>query len=82
MAYGLPDLVPADHHPLPDRRCDGLNTLLNAPDGSYCDYTAYDDTDALSLDPQYPDKCPGRYKRQLQFGVYKPTAILSTSYGA
>jgi tripeptidyl-peptidase-1 len=33
------------------------------------------------LDPSYPDPNPGGYKGQLQCGVYKPTNVISISYG-
>lgn len=33
------------------------------------------------MDPVYPDPNPGGYKGQLQCGVYKPTNVISISYG-
>ena len=33
------------------------------------------------MDPAYPDPNPGGYKGQLQCGVYKPTNVISISYG-
>lgn len=51
-----------------------LNTFLDAIDGSYCDHIS-------PLDPVYPDPRPGGYKGQLQCGVYKPTNVISISYG-
>lgn len=33
------------------------------------------------LDPPYPDPKKGGYKGQLQCGVYKPTNVISISYG-
>jgi tripeptidyl-peptidase-1 len=61
------------------------NTFLDAIDGSYCTYSAYgetgDCTEPECLDPVYPDPNPGGYKGQLQCGVYKPTNVISISYG-
>lgn len=60
----------------------GFNTLLDAIDGSYCTYSAYGETgDAPGIDPTYPDPAPGGYKGSLQCGVYKPTNVISLSYG-
>ncbi|PYH95640.1 subtilisin-like protein [Aspergillus ellipticus CBS 707.79] len=59
-----------------------FNTFLDALDGSYCTYSAYNETgDDPSIDPVYPDNRPGGYKGQLQCGVYKPTNVISASYG-
>lgn len=51
-----------------------LNTFLDAIDGSYCSQIS-------PLDPPYPDPNPGGYKGSLQCGVYKPTNVISISYG-
>ncbi|MCJ1286094.1 hypothetical protein MMC26_005437 [Xylographa opegraphella] len=60
----------------------GFNTFLDALDGSYCTYSAFGETgDDPVLDPTYPDPAPGGYKGQLQCGVYKPTNVISVSYG-
>jgi tripeptidyl-peptidase-1 len=64
---------------------------------SYCTYTAYGETgDDPNIDPVYPDPQAGGYKGkhliapipimlihkgQLQCGVYKPTNVISASYG-
>ena len=49
---------------------------------SYCTYSAYGETgDDPSIDPIYPDPAPGGYKGKLQCGVYKPTNVISASYG-
>lgn len=59
-----------------------FNTFLDALDGSYCTYTAYGETgDDPSIDPVYPDTREGGYNGQLQCGVYKPTNVISASYG-
>lgn len=59
-----------------------FNTFLDALDGSYCNYTAYGITgDSPGIDPTYPDPAPGGYKGQRQCGVYKPTRVISISYG-
>jgi tripeptidyl-peptidase I len=63
-----------------------FNTFLDALDGSYCTYSAYGETGDCTkpecLDPVYPDpNNPGGYKGQLQCGVYKPTNVLSISWG-
>ncbi|CZR60665.1 related to Tripeptidyl-peptidase sed1 [Phialocephala subalpina] len=61
------------------------NTFLDAIDGSYCTYSAFGETGDCTveecLDPAYPDPNPGGYKGQLQCGVYKPTNVISISYG-
>lgn len=52
----------------------------DAIDGSYCTYSAYGETgNDPVLDPTYPD--PNGYKGQLMCGVYKPTNVISISYG-
>ncbi|OGM49728.1 protease S8 tripeptidyl peptidase I [Aspergillus bombycis] len=57
-----------------------LNTFLDALDGSYCTYCAYGECgNDPSLDPVYPD--PGGYDGQLMCGVFKPTNVISVSYG-
>jgi len=59
-----------------------FNTFLDALDGSYCNYTAYGITgDSPGIDPTYPDPAANGYKGQLQCGVYKPTRVISASYG-
>lgn len=59
-----------------------LNTFLDALDGSYCTYSAYDITgDSPGIDASYPDPTPGGYKGALQCGVYTPTRVISASYG-
>lgn len=61
------------------------NTFLDAIDGSYCTYSAFGETGDCTadecLDPAYPDPNPGGYKGQLQCGIYKPTNVISISYG-
>lgn len=61
------------------------NTFLDAIDGSYCTYSAYNETGNCNVDacfdPAYPDPTPGGYKGQLQCGVYQPTNVISISYG-
>lgn len=58
-----------------------LNNILDAIDGSYCTYTAFNETGNSPLDPPYPDPQPGGYNGSLQCGVYKPTNVISISYG-
>ncbi|KAJ5889925.1 subtilisin-like protein [Penicillium tannophilum] len=59
-----------------------FNTFLDALDGSYCTYTAYGETgDDPSIDAVYPDPAAGGYKGKLQCGIYKPTNVISASYG-
>lgn len=59
-----------------------FNTFLDAIDGSYCTYSAYGETGNLpGVDPTYPDKRPGGYKGQLMCGTFKPTNVISISYG-
>ncbi|EDO01044.1 hypothetical protein SS1G_03518 [Sclerotinia sclerotiorum 1980 UF-70] len=59
-----------------------FNTFLDAIDGSYCTYSAYGETgNDPVLDPSYPDSAADGYKGKLMCGVYKPTNVISTSYG-
>ncbi|TVY75723.1 Tripeptidyl-peptidase [Lachnellula suecica] len=58
-----------------------LNTFFDAIDGSYCTYSAFGETGNASIDPVYPDPLPTGYEGQLQCGVYKPTNVISISYG-
>lgn len=51
-----------------------LNNFLDAIDGSYC-------SEQSDLDPPYPHNVDGGYKGKLQCGVYKPTNVISISYG-
>lgn len=59
-----------------------FNTFLDALDGSYCNYSAYGITgDSPGIDPTYPDNSTGGYKGQRQCGVFKPTRVITASYG-
>ncbi|KAI0166013.1 subtilisin-like protein [Xylariaceae sp. FL1272] len=62
------------------------NTFLDAIDGSYCNYAAYGEKGNCDVpecvDPSYPDNNPGGYTGKLQCGKYKPTNVISVSYGA
>ncbi|GAM82590.1 hypothetical protein ANO11243_005720 [Dothideomycetidae sp. 11243] len=59
-----------------------FNTFLDALDGSYCTYCAFGEcgNDPVQ-DPTYPDPQPGGYVGKLQCGVFKPTNVISISYG-
>ncbi|KAI0442323.1 subtilisin-like protein [Xylaria telfairii] len=61
------------------------NTFLDAIDGSYCNYAAFGEKGNCDKpecqDPTYPDNNPGGYTGKLQCGVYKPTNVVSISYG-
>ena len=58
-----------------------FNTFLDALDGSYCTYTAFNETgNDPNLDPIYPDPRPHGYKGKLECGVFKPTNVISISY--
>ncbi|PTB37277.1 hypothetical protein M441DRAFT_72569 [Trichoderma asperellum CBS 433.97] len=66
-----------------------FNTFLDALDGSYCTYSAFNETgdctDPSCADPFYPNTnypAPIGYQGQLQCGVYKPTNVISISYSA
>jgi tripeptidyl-peptidase-1 len=62
-----------------------VQAFLDAIDGSYCTYSAFNETGDCTapacLDPAYPDPNPGGYEGQLQCGVYQPTNVISISYG-
>ncbi|EFW99720.1 protease s8 tripeptidyl peptidase [Grosmannia clavigera kw1407] len=62
-----------------------FNTFLDAIDGSYCTYEAYGEKGDSSIDPVYPDtEAPSDsnpYAGKLMCGVYKPTNVISISYG-
>ncbi|KAH8814814.1 peptidase S8/S53 domain-containing protein [Xylogone sp. PMI_703] len=60
----------------------GFNTFLDALDGSYCTFSAYNETgNDPNLDQQYPDPNIGGWAGNLMCGVYKPTNVISLSYG-
>ncbi|KAL7941112.1 peptidase S8/S53 domain-containing protein [Trichoderma barbatum] len=65
-----------------------FNTFLDAIDGSYCSFSAYNETgdctDSSCADPVYPNPnfpAPIGYQGQKQCGVYEPTNVISVSYG-
>ncbi|PBP20191.1 hypothetical protein BUE80_DR009055 [Diplocarpon rosae] len=59
-----------------------FNTFLDALDGSYCSYTSDGITgDSPTIDAVYPHNIAGGYKGARQCGVYKPTKVISASYG-
>ncbi|KAK3321370.1 peptidase S8/S53 domain-containing protein [Cercophora scortea] len=65
-----------------------FNTFFDAIDGSYCTYSAWGETgNDPGLDPIYPDLRNGTasdediYNGPLMCGVYKPTNVISISYG-
>ncbi|CAK7264283.1 hypothetical protein SEPCBS119000_000909 [Sporothrix epigloea] len=62
-----------------------FNTFFDAIDGSYCSLDAFGEKGNCvkqeCLDPVYPDPSPGGYNGTLQCGVYKPTNVISISYG-
>ncbi|KAK5994176.1 Aorsin [Cladobotryum mycophilum] len=59
-----------------------LNTFFDAIDGSYCTYSAYGETgDDAKFDPVYPDKHRGGYQGKTMCGTFKPTNVISISYG-
>ena len=59
-----------------------FTTFLDALDASYCNFTAFGETgDDPNLDPIYPNPNPGGFKNKTQCGVYKPTNVISISYG-
>ena len=51
-----------------------LNNFLDAIDGSYCDVQE-------PQDPPYPDPLPGGYGNSKMCGTFKPTNVVSVSYG-
>ncbi|KAH7627767.1 peptidase S8/S53 domain-containing protein [Sordaria sp. MPI-SDFR-AT-0083] len=66
------------------------NTFFDALDGSYCSYSAFnqtgDCTDPSCLDPIYPNPFANssntdKYEGARQCGVYDPTPVISISYG-
>ncbi|KAK3386302.1 peptidase S8/S53 domain-containing protein [Sordaria brevicollis] len=68
------------------------NTFFDALDGSYCTYSAFnqtgDCTDASCLDPIYPNPfansstpASDKYEGPRQCGLYEPTPVISISYG-
>lgn len=58
-----------------------LNNFLDAIDGSYCSYSAFGETGNSVLDPPYPDPQAGGFNGSLECGIYKPTHVISISYG-
>ena len=60
----------------------GFNTFLDALDGSYCTFKAYNEGgNDPNLDQAYPDPATGGWTGNLMCGVYKPTNVISLSYG-
>ena len=60
----------------------GFNTWLDALDGSYCTFSAFNETgNDPYLDQVYPDPLVGGWKGPLMCGVYQPTNVMSLSYG-
>ncbi|CAG8952783.1 hypothetical protein HYFRA_00009028 [Hymenoscyphus fraxineus] len=60
----------------------GFNTFLDALDGSYCTFSAYNETgNHPILDQSYPDTNIGGWAGQLMCGTFKPTNVVSLSYG-
>lgn len=56
-----------------------FNTFLDAIDGSYCNYTAYNITgDSPENDPTYPDS--NGYTGERMCGTFTPTNVISISY--
>lgn len=58
-----------------------LDTFLDAIDGSFCTFSAFGQTGDSPIDPVYPDPNPLGYQGKRQCGVYKPTNVISISYG-
>ncbi|CAK7264271.1 hypothetical protein SEPCBS119000_000903 [Sporothrix epigloea] len=62
-----------------------FNTFFDAIDGSYCSFEAFGEKGNCvtpeCLDPVYPDPAPYGYNGTLQCGIYKPTNVISISYG-
>ncbi|EHL01475.1 putative Aorsin [Glarea lozoyensis 74030] len=60
----------------------GFNTFLDALDGSYCTFAAYNETgNDPNLDQAYPDPRIGGWAGKLMCGTFKPTNVISLSYG-
>ena len=58
-----------------------FNTFLDGIDGSYCTYSAFNETgDDPTIDATYPDPNPGGYNQPEQCGAYAPTKVISISY--
>jgi tripeptidyl-peptidase I len=61
-----------------------LKDLYNAMDGSYCTFSAFNETGNCNrpecLDPVYPNPAEDGYKGEVMCGVYEPTNIISISY--
>lgn len=56
-----------------------LMQLKRQQDGSYCNYSAFGETgNNNTVDPVYPNS---GYNHSLQCGVFKPTNVISFSYG-
>ena len=58
-----------------------FNTFLDAIDGSYCNFSSHGETGNDRIDPKYPDHHKGGYPLDLECGIYKPTHVISISYG-
>ncbi|CRG84245.1 Aorsin [Talaromyces islandicus] len=59
-----------------------FNTFLDAIDGSYCTSCYAGECGNSPIDPVYPDtNSTSGYKGKLMCGTYKPTNVISVSYG-
>lgn len=59
---------------------EGFDTFLDALDGSFCNFTAYNQTGNGPYDPVYPDPYGG-WQGDLECGTVKPASVISVSYG-
>lgn len=65
-----------------DTYTSGFNTFLDALDGSYCTFSAYNLTgNDPSLDPKYPNPAIGGWRGNLECGTRIPAKVISLSYG-
>ncbi|KAH8798958.1 aorsin [Hyaloscypha sp. PMI_1271] len=59
-----------------------FNTFLDGIDESYCKYSAFGETgDDSKLDPKYPDPMAWGFQGKPMCGAFKPTKVISISYG-
>lgn len=80
VEYDVDDLV-YQTGLVPPITTNGFDTLLDALDGSFCNFTAYNQTGDGPADPMYPDPNAGGWQGDLECGTQTSTSVISISYG-
>lgn len=81
VEYQVDDFVWQSGLPPPQDFVQGFDTFLDALDGSFCNFTAFNQTGNGPYDPVYPDPYGG-WQGNLECGTAVVTNVISISYGA